>query len=61
MYIGGIVSIAVVFLIWWFVKGVRQYRYIEVPSGAAVDDDYDYAPIQFEPNEQHEADLRSLK
>lgn len=53
MYIGGVVSIIVVFLIWWLVKGVRQYRYIEVPSGAAVDD-------ETFPTEA-ELDLRSLK
>ncbi|MDP6667671.1 MAG: MFS transporter, partial [Dehalococcoidia bacterium] len=39
MYLGGIVSVVVVLLIWWLVKGVRQYRYFDVPSGAAVDDD----------------------
>ena len=41
LYIGGIVSVVVVFLIWWLVKGVRMYRYTEVPAGAAIDDDYD--------------------
>jgi sugar phosphate permease len=61
MYIGGVVSIVVVFLIWWLVKGVRQYRYIEVPSGAAVDDEYDYYPIGYDQDEQVEIDLRSLK
>jgi MFS family permease len=63
MYIGGIVSIVVVFLIWWLVKGVRQYRYVEVPSGAAVDDDgdYEYAPMRFESQERQDHDLRSLK
>jgi hypothetical protein len=52
MYIGGVISIIVVFLIWWLVKGVRQYRYVEVPSGAAIDDD-SLSPIDY--------DLRSLK
>ena len=53
MYIGGLISIAVVFLIWWLVKGVRQYRYIEVPSGAAIDDNASLSTIDY--------DLRSLK
>jgi MFS family permease len=61
MYIGGIVSIVVVFLIWWLVKGVRQYRYIEVPSGAAVDDEYESYPSEYDLDEQIELDLRSLK
>ena len=52
MYIGGVISIIVVFLIWWLVKGVRQYRCVEVPSGAAIDDD-SLSPIDY--------DLRSLK
>ena len=39
MFLGGAVSIVVVFLIWWLVRGVRQYRYTDVPSGAAIDDD----------------------
>jgi MFS family permease len=52
MYIGGVISIIVVFLIWWLVKGVRQYRYVEVPSGAAIDDD-SLSPIDY--------DLRNLK
>lgn len=53
MYIGGIISIVVVFLVWWLVKGVRQYRYTEVPAGAAVDNDDSLSPIDY--------DLRSLK
>lgn len=53
MYLGGVISIVVVFLIWWLVKGVRQYRYVEVPSGAAIDDDASLSPIDY--------DLRSLK
>jgi MFS family permease len=53
MYLGGTVSIVVVFLVWWLVKGVRQYRYIEVPSGAAVDDDSSLSEIDY--------DLRRLK
>jgi predicted MFS family arabinose efflux permease len=53
MYLGGVISIAVVFLIWWLVKGVRQYRYIEVPSGAAVDGDDSLSSIDY--------DLRRLK
>ena len=39
MFLGGAISIVVVFLVWWLVKGVRQYRYTDVPSGAAIDDD----------------------
>ena len=53
MYIGGVISIVVVFLIWWLVKGVRQYRYVEVPSGAAIDDNDSLSTIDY--------DLRSLK
>jgi predicted MFS family arabinose efflux permease len=53
MYLGGVISIAVVFLVWWLVKGIRQYRYMEVPSGAAVDHDFSLAEIDY--------DLRSLK
>ena len=55
MFLGGAISIVVVFLVWWLVKGVRQYRYIEVPSGAAVDDEYEY------PQTSTEHDLRNLK
>jgi predicted MFS family arabinose efflux permease len=55
MYLGGVISMVVVFLIWWLVKGVRQYRYFEVPSGAAIDFEYDYPPETSEP------DLRSLR
>jgi predicted MFS family arabinose efflux permease len=64
MYIGGVISIVVVFLIWWLVKGVRQYRYIEVPSGAAIDDEYGYEPELpdwFTQEEQRDMDLRELK
>ena len=39
MFLGGAISIVVVFLVWWLVKGVRQYRYTDVPSAAAADDD----------------------
>ena len=53
MYLGGVISVVVVFLIWWLVKGVRQYRYIEVPSGAAIDDNASLSTIDY--------DLRSLK
>ena len=53
MYIGGIISLVVVFLVWWLVNGVRQYRYTEVPAGAAVDNDDSLSPIDY--------DLRSLK
>lgn len=60
MYLGGIISIVVVFLIWWLVKGVRQYRYVDVPSGAAVDED-DQEPLVGENNSFLERDLRSLK
>jgi predicted MFS family arabinose efflux permease len=52
MFLGGAVSIVVVFLVWWLVKGVRMYRYTDVPAGAAVDDD-SLSPIDY--------DLRSLK
>ena len=55
MFLGGAISIVVVFLVWWLVKGVREYRYIEVPSGAAIDDDFDY------PEAPTENDLRSIK
>ena len=66
MFIGGIVSILVVFLIWWLVKGVRQYRYTEVPSGAAVDDEYGYKytpelPYWYIEEDHLEVDLRSMK
>jgi len=63
LYIGGVVSIVVVFLIWWLVKGVRMYRYTEVPSGAAIDDEFGYPSIEYgyDANEQSELDLRSLK
>ncbi|MDA0596882.1 MAG: MFS transporter [Chloroflexi bacterium] len=61
LYIGGVVSIVVVFLIWWLVKGVRMYRYTEVPSGAAIDDEFGYPSNQYDANEQSERDLRSLK
>ena len=57
MFLGGAVSIVVVFLIWWLVKGVRRYRYeeIQVPAGAAVDfDGYDL-------DRRPELDLRTLK
>ncbi len=57
MFLGGAVSIVVVFLIWWLVKGVRRYRYeeIQVPAGAAVDfDGYDL-------DKRPELDLRTLK
>jgi hypothetical protein len=53
MYLGGVISVVVVFLIWWLVKGVRQYRYIEVPSGAAIDYNASLSTIDY--------DLRSLK
>ena len=39
MFLGGAVSIIVVFLIWWLVKGVRQYRFEEAPHGADADFD----------------------
>ncbi|MEE8045847.1 MAG: MFS transporter, partial [Dehalococcoidia bacterium] len=55
MFLGGAISVVVVFLIWWLVKGVRQYRYEEVPSGGAVD----YDEIEYEKYRQY--DLRSLK
>ena len=55
MFIGGIVSIVVVFLIWWLVKGIRQYRYVDVPSGAAIDDDNGYLDMPYE------FDLRRMK
>ena len=61
LYIGGVVSIVVVFLIWWLVKGVRMYRYTELPSGAAIDADYDFPRVDYDLNEQIEMDLRSLK
>lgn len=64
MYIGGVISIVVVFLIWWLVKGVRQYRYIEVPSGAAIDGDYDGTPELpdwYIHEERRDIDLRDLK
>jgi hypothetical protein len=48
-----VISVVVVFLIWWLVKGVSQYRYIEVPSGAAIDDNASLSTIDY--------DLRSLK
>ena len=27
MILGGLISVAVVFAVWWLIKGVRQYRY----------------------------------
>jgi MFS family permease len=55
MFLGGAVSIIVVFLIWWLVKGVRQYRFEEAPDGAAADFD------TFNPEDHKRSDLRSLK
>lgn len=56
MFLGGAVSLVVVVLIWWLVKGVRQYRYTDVPSGAAVDDER--SQLSQSPSA---TDLRSLK
>jgi hypothetical protein len=40
-----------------------MYRYTEVPSGAAIDDEFGYPSIEYgyDANEQSELDLRSLK
>ena len=37
MFLGGAISIIVVFLIWWLVKGVRQYRFEDMPYETASD------------------------
>ena len=37
MFLGGAISIIVVFLIWWLVKGVRQYRFEDMPYETAAD------------------------
>ena len=58
MFLGGAISVIVVFLIWWLVKGVRQYRYEEAPSGSAFD--YD-DPAELEYDDYGQLDLRSLK
>ena len=58
MFLGGAISVIVVFLIWWLVKGVRQYRYEEVPSGGAFD--YDDKP-ELGYDDYRQLDLRSLK
>ena len=56
MFLGGAISIVVVFLVWWLVKGVRQYRYTDVPSAPAVDD------VFSQPSQTpFETDLRSVK
>jgi sugar phosphate permease len=55
MFLGGAVSIIVVFLIWWLVKGVRQYRFEEVPSETAAD----FGKIN--PENYKQSDLRSHK
>ena len=55
MFLGGAVSIIVVFLIWWLVKGVRQYRFEEVPFETAAD----FGKIN--PEDYKQCDLRSHK
>ena len=37
MFLGGAISIIVVFLIWWLVKGVRQYRFEDMTYETAAD------------------------
>ncbi|MDP6652724.1 MAG: MFS transporter, partial [Gammaproteobacteria bacterium] len=37
MFLGGAISIIVVFLIWWLVKGVRQYRFEDMAYETTAD------------------------